>query len=125
MFSIGHDAVFGNGNCSPMEEPGHNSRLQFERTSDVYSLTIQKARPGDAGKYYCHVEEWLLNPRNAWYRLTTNNSGATIVNVLEKGMPSICLYCELQLLSLLFCLINIGFAPESNQIFMSLLLTLF
>lgn len=89
VFSIGHDAVFGNGNCSPMEEPGHNSRLQFERTtSDVYSLTIQRVRPGDAGKYYCHVEEWLLNPRNAWYRLTTNNSGATIVNVLEKGMPS-------------------------------------
>ncbi|KAM9486934.1 immunoglobulin superfamily member 3 isoform 1-T2 [Clarias gariepinus] len=85
VFSIGHDAVFGNGNCSPMEEPGHNSRLQFERTtSDLYSLTIQRARPGDAGKYYCHVEEWLLNPRNAWYRLTTNNSGATIVNVHEK-----------------------------------------
>ncbi|TSV41645.1 Immunoglobulin superfamily member 3 [Bagarius yarrelli] len=85
VFSIGHDAVFGNGNCSPMEEPGHNSRLQFERTtSDVYSLTIQRARPGDAGKYYCHVEEWLLNPRNAWYRLATNNSGATVVSVLEK-----------------------------------------
>ncbi|KAG7331323.1 hypothetical protein KOW79_005292 [Hemibagrus wyckioides] len=85
VFSIGHDAVFGNGNCSPMEEPGHNSRLQFERTtSDLYSLTIQRARPGDAGKYYCHVEEWLLNPRNAWYRLATNNSGATIINVLEK-----------------------------------------
>ncbi|KAK2850223.1 hypothetical protein Q7C36_009006 [Tachysurus vachellii] len=85
VFSIGHDAVFGNGNCSPMEEPGHNSRLQFERTtSDLYSLTIQRARSGDAGKYYCHVEEWLLNPRNAWYRLTTNNSGATVVNILEK-----------------------------------------
>ncbi|XP_060785555.1 immunoglobulin superfamily member 3 isoform X2 [Neoarius graeffei] len=85
IFSIGHDAVFGNGNCSPMEQPDHNSRLQFERpTSDVYSLTIQRVQPEDAGKYYCHVEEWLLNPRNAWYRLTTNNSGATIVNVLEK-----------------------------------------
>ncbi|KAI5106979.1 immunoglobulin superfamily member 3 precursor, partial [Silurus meridionalis] len=84
VFSIGHDSVFGNGNCSPMEEPGHNSRLQFERTLDVYSLTIQRARPADAGKYYCHVEEWLLNPRNSWYRLTTKNSGATIVNVLEK-----------------------------------------
>lgn len=123
VFSIGHDAVFGNGNCSPMEEPGHNSRLQFERaTSDVYSLTIQRARPGDAGKYYCHVEEWLLNPRNAWYRLTTNNSGATIVNVLQKGMSSTRVLSKLQL-SLLFCLINIVFPPESNQIFMSLLLT--
>ncbi|XP_030643447.1 immunoglobulin superfamily member 3 [Chanos chanos] len=85
VFSIGHDAVFGNGNCSPTEEPGPNSRLQFERTtSDLYSLTIQKARRGDSGSYYCHVEEWLLNPRNAWYRLATNDSGVTIVNVLEQ-----------------------------------------
>ncbi|KAM4609448.1 LOW QUALITY PROTEIN: immunoglobulin superfamily member 3 [Polymixia lowei] len=85
VFSIGHDAVFGNGNCSPMEEAGPNSRLQFERmTSDQYGLTIQGARPSDAGRYYCHVEEWLLNPRNAWYRLATNNSGFTIVNVMQQ-----------------------------------------
>ncbi|AWP13223.1 putative immunoglobulin superfamily member 3-like [Scophthalmus maximus] len=85
VFSIGHDAVFGNGNCSPREEAGPNSRLQFERmASDQYSLTIQGARPTDAGRYYCHVEEWLLNPRNAWYRLATNNSGFTIVNVLQQ-----------------------------------------
>uniref|UniRef100_A0A673GAQ0 Immunoglobulin superfamily member 3 n=1 Tax=Sinocyclocheilus rhinocerous TaxID=307959 RepID=A0A673GAQ0_9TELE len=85
VFSIGHDAVFGNGNCSPTEEPGPNSRLQFERTtSDLYSLTIQKAQPRDVGNYYCHVEEWLLNPRNAWYRLATNNSGVTIVDVMEQ-----------------------------------------
>ncbi|TMS06817.1 Immunoglobulin superfamily member 3, partial [Larimichthys crocea] len=85
VFSIGHDAVFGNGNCSPREEAGPNSRLQFERmTSDQYSLTIQGARPTDAGRYSCHVEEWLLNPRNAWYRLTTNNSGFTTVNVVQQ-----------------------------------------
>ncbi|KAI3356287.1 hypothetical protein L3Q82_017534 [Scortum barcoo] len=85
VFSIGHDAVFGNGNCSPREEAGPNSRLQFERmASDQYSLTIQGARPTDAGRYYCHVEEWLLNPRNAWYRLATNNSGLTTVNVLQQ-----------------------------------------
>lgn len=90
VFSIGHDAVFGNGNCSPREEAGPNSRLQFERmTSDQYSLTIQGAQPRDAGRYYCHVEEWLLNPRNAWYRLTTNNSGFTIVNVIQQGESSI------------------------------------
>ncbi|KAM3861853.1 LOW QUALITY PROTEIN: immunoglobulin superfamily member 3 [Diretmus argenteus] len=85
VFSIGHDAVFGNGNCSPTEEAGPNSRLQFERmTYDQYSLTIQEARPSDAGRYYCHVEEWLLNPRNAWYRLATNNSGFTIINVMQQ-----------------------------------------
>ncbi|XP_014020320.1 immunoglobulin superfamily member 3 isoform X1 [Salmo salar] len=85
VFSIGHDAVFGNGNCSPTEEAGPNSRLQFERTtSDLYSLTIQGARPADTGRYYCHVEEWLLNPRNAWYRLATNNSGVTIVTVIQQ-----------------------------------------
>lgn len=90
VFSIGHDAVFGNGNCSPRDHGGPNSRLQFERmTSDQYSLTIQEALPTDSGRYYCHVEEWLLNPRNAWYRLTTNNSGFTIVNVLPQGKTSI------------------------------------
>lgn len=92
VFSIGHDAIFGNGNCSPREEAGPNSRLRFERTtSDQYSLTIQGARPADTGRYYCHVEEWLLNPRNAWYRLATNNSGFTIVNVLQQGtFPAVC-----------------------------------
>ena len=86
VFSIGHDAVFGNGNCSPAEEEGPNSRLQFERTSsDLYSLVIQVAQPSDAGRYYCHVEEWLLNPRNAWYRLATNNSGVTLINVQQQG----------------------------------------
>uniref|UniRef100_A0A8C6U6L6 Immunoglobulin superfamily, member 3 n=1 Tax=Neogobius melanostomus TaxID=47308 RepID=A0A8C6U6L6_9GOBI len=86
VFSIGHDAVFGNGNCNPKDEEGPNSRLQFERqTSDQYSLTILGARPSDAGRYYCHVEEWLLNPRNAWYRLATNNSGFTTVNVQARA----------------------------------------
>lgn len=90
VFSIGHDAVFGNGNCNPRDESGPSSRLQFERqTSDQYSLTIQGARPGDAGRYYCHVEEWLLNPRNAWYRLATNNSGFTIVNIQAQAASSV------------------------------------
>ncbi|KAF7658526.1 hypothetical protein LDENG_00011740 [Lucifuga dentata] len=90
VFSIGHDAVFGNGNCSPTEEAGPNSRLRFERmTSDQYSLTIQRARPSDAGRYYCHVEEWLLNPRKAWYRLATNNSGFTIVSVIQQAVPAL------------------------------------
>uniref|UniRef100_W5MZ99 Immunoglobulin superfamily, member 3 n=1 Tax=Lepisosteus oculatus TaxID=7918 RepID=W5MZ99_LEPOC len=86
IFSIGHDAVFGNGNCSPSEGSGPGSRLQFERPSaELYSLTVQRAGLADSGSYYCHVEEWLLNPRNAWYRLATNNSGATLVDVLERG----------------------------------------
>lgn len=86
VFSIGHDAIFGNGNCNLREGLALKSRLQFERmASDQYSLTIHQARPSDAGQYYCHVEEWLLNPRNAWYRLTANDSGFTIVNVLQQG----------------------------------------
>ncbi|KAL4636329.1 immunoglobulin superfamily member 3 isoform X1 [Arapaima gigas] len=85
VFSIGHDAIFGNENCSPTEALGLDSRLQFERaTFDHYSLTIQRVRPVDGGNYYCHVEEWLLNPRNVWYRLASNNSGVTIVSVLEQ-----------------------------------------
>ncbi|KAM9709540.1 immunoglobulin superfamily member 3 [Menidia menidia] len=85
VFTIAHDFVFRNENCSPRDEAGPNSRLQFERTnSDMYSLTIHGVRPTDAGRYYCHVEEWLLNPRKMWYRLAANNSGFTIVNVLQQ-----------------------------------------
>jgi len=88
VFTIAHDFVFRNENCSPRDEAGPNSRLQFERTnSDMYSLTIHGVRPTDAGRYYCHVEEWLLNPRKIWYRLAANNSGFTIVNVLQQGKP--------------------------------------
>lgn len=86
VFSIAHDFVFRNENCSPQEETGPYSRLQFEKmTPDQYSLTIHGARPTDTGRYYCHVEEWLLNPRNIWYRLATNNSGFITVNVLQQG----------------------------------------
>ncbi|XP_028656565.2 LOW QUALITY PROTEIN: immunoglobulin superfamily member 3 [Erpetoichthys calabaricus] len=86
VFSIGHDSVFGNGNCSPSEGLGLRSRLQFERaTSESYSLTIQKAGVEDMGNYYCHVEEWLMNPRNVWYRLAESNSEITVVSVLEQG----------------------------------------
>ncbi|KAF6715403.1 Immunoglobulin superfamily member 3 [Oryzias melastigma] len=85
VFSIAHDFVFKKENCSPQEETGPNSRLQFEKmTPDQYDLTIHGARPTDAGRYYCHVEEWLLNPRYIWYRLATNNSGFTTVNILQQ-----------------------------------------
>lgn len=88
VFTIAHDFVFRNENCSPRDETGPNSRLQFERTnSDLYRLTLHGVRPTDAGRYYCHVEEWLLNPRKIWYRLAANNSGFTIVNVLQQGKP--------------------------------------
>uniref|UniRef100_A0A8C7YE69 Immunoglobulin superfamily member 3 n=1 Tax=Oryzias sinensis TaxID=183150 RepID=A0A8C7YE69_9TELE len=85
VFSIAHDFVFKKENCSPQEEAGPNSRLQFEKmTPDQYSLTIHGARPTDAGRYYCRVEEWLFNPRYIWYRLATNNSGFTTVNILQQ-----------------------------------------
>ncbi|MGH0154453.1 UNVERIFIED_CONTAM: hypothetical protein FKN15_027067 [Acipenser sinensis] len=90
VFSIGHDNVFGNGNCSSSEGQGPGSRLQFERTSaESYSLTIQKARLSDSGNYYCQVEEWLLDPRNAWYHLAEANSGVTVVSVLEQDNMAI------------------------------------
>ncbi|KAJ8247195.1 hypothetical protein GJAV_G00259830 [Gymnothorax javanicus] len=95
MFSIGHDAVFGNGNCSPDEPLGPDSRVLFERmTSDLYSLTIQRARPEDSGRYYCHVQEWLLNPRNTWYRLSTSESGLTVVTVTQTVSSLQSLVCS-------------------------------
>ncbi|XP_029114009.1 immunoglobulin superfamily member 3 [Scleropages formosus] len=95
VFSIGHDAVFGNGNCSPSEAPGPDSRLRFERTtSDLYSLTVQQARSGDEGNYSCLVEEWLLNPRKAWYRLAASRSGVTVVAVLPQVSTLMSVVCS-------------------------------
>ncbi|XP_072557051.1 immunoglobulin superfamily member 3 isoform X2 [Paramormyrops kingsleyae] len=95
VFSIGHDAVFGNGNCSPAEVLGPDSRLRFERPSyDLYSLSVQRVQPSDRGNYSCLVEEWLQNPRGVWYRLTTSRSGITVVTVLPPASTLMSVVCS-------------------------------
>ncbi|XP_005993666.1 immunoglobulin superfamily member 3-like [Latimeria chalumnae] len=66
------------------EEEGLKGRLQFERSSaGTYSLTVQKAHTSDSGSYYCHVEEWLLNPNSIWYKLAEEVSGLAEVTVKQ------------------------------------------
>ncbi|XP_077198411.1 immunoglobulin superfamily member 3 isoform X4 [Paroedura picta] len=76
-----HNSVFEYGTYA--EGEGLKGRLQFERSlsGGLFSLTVQRAQVSDTGSYYCHVEEWLLNPNHAWYKLAEEVSGRTEVTV--------------------------------------------
>ncbi len=86
VFSIGHDAVFGNGNCSPTEEPGPN----FPPAVWTHHLWPVQLNHPESSVQRCRGittamwRMWLLNPRKAWYRLATNNSGVTVVMLWSR-----------------------------------------
>ncbi|XP_019381247.1 PREDICTED: immunoglobulin superfamily member 3 isoform X3 [Gavialis gangeticus] len=78
-----HSSAFEYGTYA--EEEGLRGRLQFERSSSggLFSLTVQRAEVSDSGSYYCHVEEWLLSPNHAWYKLAEEVSGRTEVTIKQ------------------------------------------
>ncbi|XP_029804964.1 immunoglobulin superfamily member 3 isoform X1 [Suricata suricatta] len=78
-----HSSAFEFGTYA--EEEGLRPRLQFERhaSGGLFSLTVQRAEVSDSGSYYCHVEEWLLSPNYAWYKLAEEVSGRTEVTVKQ------------------------------------------
>lgn len=78
-----HNSAFEYGTYA--EEEGLRPRLQFERHAygGLFSLTVQRAEVSDSGSYYCHVEEWLLSPNYAWYKLAEEVSGRTEVTVKQ------------------------------------------
>ncbi|XP_066064278.1 immunoglobulin superfamily member 3 isoform X2 [Chamaea fasciata] len=78
-----HSSAFEYGTYA--EEEGLRGRLQFERSASggLFSLTVQRAEVRDSGSYYCHVEEWLLSPNHAWYKLAEEVSGRTEVTVKQ------------------------------------------
>ncbi|XP_043315767.1 immunoglobulin superfamily member 3 isoform X3 [Cervus canadensis] len=78
-----HNSAFEYGTYA--EEEGLRARLQFERhvSGGLFSLTVQRAEVSDSGSYYCHVEEWLLSPNYAWYKLAEEVSGRTEVTVKQ------------------------------------------
>ncbi|XP_058158969.1 immunoglobulin superfamily member 3 isoform X2 [Dasypus novemcinctus] len=78
-----HSSAFEYGTYA--EEGGLAGRLQFERHAPggLFSLTVQRAEVSDSGSYYCHVEEWLLSPNYAWYKLAEEVSGRTEVTVKQ------------------------------------------
>lgn len=64
------------------EEADLKDRLQLEElTPGHYTLTLLGARQEDSGGYYCQVEEWVLDPNQAWYQLAKDASGLTEVTV--------------------------------------------
>lgn len=85
-----HSSAFEYGTYA--EEEGLRGRLQFERhaSGGLFSLTVQKAEVSDSGSYYCHVEEWLLSPNYAWYKLAEEVSGRTEVTVKQPGKNGRC-----------------------------------
>lgn len=85
-----HSSAFEYGTYA--EEEGLRGRLQFERhaSGGLFSLTVQRAEVSDSGSYYCHVEEWLLSPNYAWYKLAEEVSGRTEVTVKQPGKNGVC-----------------------------------
>lgn len=85
-----HNSAFEYGTYA--EEEGLRGRLQFERhvSGGLFSLTVQRAEVSDSGSYYCHVEEWLLSPNYAWYKLAEEVSGRTEVTVKQPGKNRRC-----------------------------------
>lgn len=88
-----HSSAFEYGTYA--EEEGLRGRLQFERhvSGGLFSLTVQRAEVSDSGSYYCHVEEWLLSPNYAWYKLAEEVSGRTEVTVKQPGKNERCGHC--------------------------------
>ncbi|NXN64801.1 IGSF2 protein, partial [Himantopus himantopus] len=57
--------------------PAQKSRFLSQRvSSNVFWLRILSANPGDEGRYYCVVEEWLWLA-DGWYKLGEGTSGRT------------------------------------------------
>ncbi|NXX83211.1 IGSF2 protein, partial [Urocolius indicus] len=64
--------------------PALKSRFLSQRvSSNVFWLRVLSANPGDQGRYYCVVEEWLWLV-DGWYKLGEETSGKT---TLEFKLP--------------------------------------
>ncbi|XP_067849045.1 immunoglobulin superfamily member 3-like [Heptranchias perlo] len=85
ILKVDHNSVFG-FDVSLDGAEGMKDRLQLERPSNgLYSLTVQNTGSSDTGNYYCHVEEWIQNANNIWYKLGEDESGLVMVTVQNKG----------------------------------------
>ncbi|XP_078088787.1 immunoglobulin superfamily member 3-like [Mustelus asterias] len=85
ILKIDHNSVFG-FDVSLDGAEGMKERLQLERPSNgFYSLTVQNSASSDTGYYYCHVEEWIQNANNIWYKLGEDESGLVMITVQDRG----------------------------------------
>lgn len=65
--------------------PAQKSRFLSQRvSSNVFWLRILSANPGDQGRYYCVVEEWLWLV-DSWYKLGEGASGRTTLDFKLPG----------------------------------------
>uniref|UniRef100_A0A8C8E5U4 Ig-like domain-containing protein n=1 Tax=Otus sunia TaxID=257818 RepID=A0A8C8E5U4_9STRI len=88
--------------------PTQKSRFLSQRvSSNVFRLRILSANPGDQGRYYCVVEEWLWLV-DSWYKLGEGASGRTTLefklpgeqktnrSILAREGDEVTLHCLLQ-----------------------------
>ncbi|NXO72828.1 IGSF2 protein, partial [Phainopepla nitens] len=70
---------------SEFSSPAQKSRFLSQRvSSNIFQLQILSANPGDEGKYYCVVEEWLWLV-DGWYKLGEATSGRTTLKLKLLG----------------------------------------
>uniref|UniRef100_A0A663M1C0 Ig-like domain-containing protein n=1 Tax=Athene cunicularia TaxID=194338 RepID=A0A663M1C0_ATHCN len=69
--------------------PAQKSRFLSQRvSSNVFQLRILSANPGDQGRYYCVVEEWLWLV-DRWYKLGEGASGRTMLEFKLPGKQAL------------------------------------
>uniref|UniRef100_A0A3Q2YLJ9 Immunoglobulin superfamily member 3-like n=1 Tax=Hippocampus comes TaxID=109280 RepID=A0A3Q2YLJ9_HIPCM len=50
----------------------------------TYRLTMDRLEPSDAGRIYCHAQEWIEDPDLSWYSLTQKTTEETTLLVPDK-----------------------------------------
>ncbi|XP_056410182.1 immunoglobulin superfamily member 3-like isoform X1 [Hyla sarda] len=111
----GHQLLFNASHLGQMVYPREEGlRLQYQRTSQqTFQLRILRTNQGDAGIYYCRIQEWGRAPRGGWYQIGQQRGGNVSVSIRAPGVsPPICLppslFYFLLLVFVLFLLLLVG-----------------
>ncbi|XP_063810034.1 immunoglobulin superfamily member 3-like [Pseudophryne corroboree] len=63
--------------------------MRLEKVSATwYQLTVYRLQASDQAEYYCQASEWIQDPDNSWYPLTTKRSRAAKVQLHSPEMMS-------------------------------------
>ncbi|XP_051938701.1 immunoglobulin superfamily member 3-like [Hippocampus zosterae] len=52
----------------------------------TYRLTMDRLEPSDAGRIYCHAQEWIEDPDLSWYSLTQKTTEETTLAVKGREL---------------------------------------
>ncbi|XP_069491880.1 immunoglobulin superfamily member 2-like isoform X3 [Ambystoma mexicanum] len=85
VFRAGWELLFQVGNT--IGNTGkRDSKLRFERLADLqYQLMVLRPEVSDSGIYFCRVEEWMLSPARAPYKISEKRSGNITVVIQQTG----------------------------------------